>query len=110
MRLIWNESFKRRFMNNFELMQKYLDNLVIPALQEYVSYKEGDQAKSIRNKSVPGSGKVWINVLYAHYQAYNPRIKKMNGKRGTYPFERMKSDKNSYFLRQLAAYSRRINK
>lgn len=79
-------------------------------LQEYVSYKTGTQAKSIRLTSDPGSGKVHINVPYAEYQAYSKRIKKRVGKRGTYPFERMKADKKDTILKQVEAYSRRLNK
>ena len=78
-------------------------------LQEYVSYKTGTQEKSIRLTSDPGSGKVHINVPYAEYQAYSKRIKKRVGKRGTYPFERMKADKKDTILKQVEAYSRRLN-
>lgn len=91
-------------------VQKYLDNKVIMYLQEYVSYKTGTQEKSIRLTSDPGSGKVHINVPYAEYQAYSKRIKKRVGKRGTRPFERMKSDEGSRILSQTTSYARRISK
>lgn len=107
--LKYDSSYVREFNNNLNLTQKHLDNLVIDALQKYVSYKDGYQEASIRNSSVAGSGYVKINVPYAEYQAYSKRIKKRVGKRGTQPFERMKADNEDNILRQVAAYSRRIN-
>lgn len=109
MTLYYNPSFERNFNNNMEKCQKYLDNLVVINLQEYVSYKSGTQSKSIRIATILGSGKVIINVPYAEYQAYSKRIKKRVGKRGTYPFERMKADKSKSILSQLQKYSRRLN-
>ena len=103
--LKYDSSYVREFNNNLNLTQKHLDNLVIDALQKYVSYKDGYQEASIRNSSVAGSGYVKINVPYAEYQAYSKRIKK----RVTQPFERMKADNEDNILRQVAAYSRRIN-
>ena len=109
MTLYYNPSFERNFNSNMEKCQKYLDNLVVINLQEYVSYKSGTQSKSIRIATVLGSGKVIINVPYAEYQAYSKKIKKRVGKRGTYPFERMKADKSKSILSQLQKYSRRLN-
>ena len=108
--LTYNPNYKATFEEKMWLTQKYLDNKVIMHLQEYVSYKSGTQAKSIRISSVAGSGKVHINVPYAEYQAYSKRIKKRVGKRGTYPFERMKAEKKDTILKQVEAYSRRLNK
>lgn len=106
----YNKSYVNKFNNNLNKEQVFLDNKVIMFLQEYVSYKYGTQAKSIRLTSNPGSGLVHINVPYAEYQAYSKRIKKRVGKRGTYPFERMKADKKDTILKQVEAYSRRLNK
>ena len=106
----YNKSYVNKFNNNLNKEQVFLDNKVIMHLQEYVSYKTGTQAKSIRLTSDPGSGKVHINVPYAEYQAYSKRIKKRVGKRGTRPFERMKADKKDTILKQVEAYSRRLNK
>ena len=106
----YNKSYVNKFNNNLNKEQVFLDNKVIMFLQEYVSYKTGTQAKSIRLTSDPGSGLVHINVPYAEYQAYSKRIKKRVGKRGTYPFERMKADKKDTILKQVEAYSRRLNK
>lgn len=106
----YNKSYVNKFNNNLNKEQVFLDNKVIMFLQEYVSYKYGVQAKSIRLTSDPGSGLVHINVPYAEYQAYSKRIKKRVGKRGTYPFERMKADKKDTILKQVEAYSRRLNK
>ena len=106
----YNKSYVNKFNNNLNKEQVFLDNKVIMYLQEYVSYKTGTQEKSIRLTSDPGSGKVHINVPYAEYQAYSKRIKKRVGKRGTRPFERMKADKKDTILKQLEAYSRRLNK
>ena len=105
----YNKSYVNKFNNDLNKTQVFLDNKVIMHLQEYVSYKHGVQAKSIRLTSDPGSGLVHINVPYAEYQAYSKRIKKRVGKRGTYPFERMKSDKKDTILKQVEAYSRRLN-
>ena len=105
----YNKSYVNKFNNDLNKTQVFLDNKVIMHLQEYVSYKTGTQAKSIRLTSDPGSGLVHINVPYAEYQAYSKRIKKRVGKRGTYPFERMKADKKDTILKQVEAYSRRLN-
>ena len=105
----YNKSYVNKFNNNLNKEQVFLDNKVIMFLQEYVSYKSGTQEKSIRLTSNPGSGLVHINVPYAEYQAYSKRIKKRVGKRGTYPFERMKADKKDTILKQVEAYSRRLN-
>ena len=105
----YNTSYVNKFNNNLNKEQVFLDNKVIMYLQEYVSYKTGTQEKSIRLTSDPGSGKVHINVPYAEYQAYSKRIKKRVGKRGTRPFERMKADKKDTILKQVEAYSRRLN-
>ena len=105
----YNKGYVNKFNNNLNKEQVFLDNKVIMYLQEYVSYKTGTQEKSIRLTSDPGSGKVHINVPYAEYQAYSSRIKKRVGKRGTRPFERMKADKKDTILKQLEAYSRRLN-
>ena len=105
----YNKSYVNKFNNNLNKEQVFLDNKVIMYLQEYVSYKTGTQAKSIRLTSDAGSGLVHINVPYAEYQAYSKRIKKRVGKRGTYPFERMKADKKDTILKQVEAYSRRLN-
>lgn len=105
----YNKSYVNKFNNDLNKTQVFLDNKVIMFLQEYVSYKTGTQEKSIRLTSDPGSGKVHINVPYAEYQAYSKRIKKRVGKRGTRPFERMKADKKDTILKQVEAYSRRLN-
>ena len=105
----YNKSYVNKFNNNLNKEQVFLDNKVIMYLQEYVSYKTGTQEKSIRLTSDPGSGLVHIDVPYAEIQAYSKRIKKRVGKRGTYPFERMKADKKDTILKQVEAYSRRLN-
>lgn len=105
----YNKSYVNKFNTNLNKEQVFLDNKVIMFLQEYVSYKTGTQAKSTRLASDPGSGYVTIGVPYAEYQAYSKRIKKRVGKRGTYPFERMKADKKDTILKQVEAYSRRLN-
>ena len=106
----YNKNYVNKFNNDLNKTQVFLDNKVIMFLQEYVSYKTGTQEKSIRLTSDPGSGLVHINVPYAEYQAYSKRIKKRVGKRGTRPFERMKADKKDTILKQVEAYSRRLNK
>ena len=108
--LNYNTSFTRNFNENLNKSQVFLDNKVGTYLQDYVSYKTGTQAKSIPMAGTYGKGYVIINVPYAEYQAYSKRIKKRVGKRGTYPFERMKADKKDTILKQVEAYSRRLNK
>ena len=105
----YNKNYVNKFNNDLNKTQVFLDNKVIMYLQEYVSYKTGTQEKSIRLTSDAGSGLVHINVPYAEYQAYSKRIKKRVGKRGTYPFERMKAEKKDTILKQVEAYSRRLN-
>lgn len=107
--LEFNDRYFKKFNGNLDTMQKNLDNLVATNLMEYVSYKTGVQELSIKISSIPGSGKVIINVPYARYQAYSKRIKKMAGKRGPQPFERMVSDKKGSIERQLTEISRRLN-
>ena len=105
----YNKSYVNKFNNDLNKIQVFLDNKVGTYLQDYVSYKTGTQAKSIPMAGTYGKGYVVINVPYAEYQAYSKRIKKRVGKRGTYPFERMKADKKDTILKQLEAYSRRLN-
>lgn len=105
----YNKNYVNKFNNNLDKTQAYLDETVARYLSAYVSFKTGTQAKSIVLASDYGSGKVTIGVPYAAYQAYSPRIHKKVGLRGTYPFERMKAAKGGTILRQVAAYSRRLN-
>ena len=107
--LEYSKGYENKFNGDLDTMQKYFDNLVAINLMEYVSKRTGVQELSIKISSVPGSGKVHINVPYARYQAYSKKIKKRVGKRGTQPFERMVADKKSSIERQLVEYSRRIN-
>ena len=105
----YNKSYVNKFNNDLNKIQVFLDNKVGTYLQDYVSYKTGTQAKSIPMAGTYGKGYVVINVPYAEYQAYSKRIKKRVGKRGTRPFERMKADKKDTILKQVEAYSRRLN-
>lgn len=107
--LRYNNSYQNFFNNNLNTVQVFLDNKVIMYLQRYVSKKYGVQEASIRLSSDAGSGLVHINVPYARYQAYSKRIKKRVGLRGTQPWERMCADNKDSILRQVAAYSRRLN-
>ena len=100
----------QKFNSNLNNAQVFLDNKVIIELQKYVSLKYGFQMQSIRYGTFAGSGKVHINVPYAEYQAYSKRIRKRVGLRGTYPWERMVADKKSSILRQVAEYSKGLNK
>jgi hypothetical protein len=90
-------------------VQKFLDKTVRDNLMPYVSYKTGVQEQSIKNSTVLGSGEVDIGVPYAEYQAYSKTITKRVGKRGTQPFERMKSDKKNSILEQTAKYARSVD-
>ena len=106
----YNRDYVNKFNQNGRKVQMFLDKLVANNLQQYVSYKTGTQEKSIVLSSNYGSGYVTIGVPYASYQAYSKRIRKRVGKRGTQPFERMKADKKSTILKQVADYSKEINK
>ena len=108
-KLNYNISFTSEFNKNLNKTQLFLDKSVGTNLEPYVSYKTGAQEKSIANAGTYGKGYVMINVKYAHYQAYSPLIKKRVGKRGTRPFERMKTDKYETILRETAEYARRLN-
>ena len=105
----YNDSFINKFNENGNKVQAYIDKTVSEALMGYVSLRTGVQSKSIKLATVLGSGYVEIGVPYAEYQAYNKKIHKRVGKRGTQPFERMKSDKKESILRQVSAYSKRLN-
>lgn len=106
----YNTAWVNKFNTNLNRVQVFLDNKVITELQAYVKYKTGTMAKSIRLASEEGSGYVTIGVPYAHYQAYeNNSSRSKDVKRGARPFERMKADKKDTIMKQVAAYSRRIN-
>ena len=105
----YNDSFINKFNENGNKVQAYIDKTVSEALMGYVSLRTGVQSKSIKLATVLGSGYVEIGVPYAEYQAYSKKIHKRVGKRGTQPFERMKSDKKESILRQVSAYSKRLN-
>lgn len=107
--LEYTKGFENKINGNMNTLQKFLDKTVADYLMGYVSKKTGMQELSIKVSSVPGSGKVHINVPYARYQAYSSRIHKRVGKRGTHPFERMVADQKRNIERQLVAYSRRLN-
>ncbi len=107
--LEYNQSFVNKFNKNGNLTQMFLDRTVVSNLMGYVSFKSGVQEQSIKIATIEGSGIVTIGVPYADYQAYSKRISKRVGKRGTQPFERMRSDKKASILRQVAEYSKRLN-
>lgn len=106
----YNPNFKRQMENSLGKIQEFVDKTVRDNLMAYVSFKTGTQQKSIKLSTLLGSGEVTINVPYAEYQAYSKRIKKRVGKRGTYPFERMKADKKDSILRQTAKYAKTLDK
>lgn len=105
----YDRNYTNKFNNDLNKTQMFLDENVAKNLSAYVSFKTGTQEKSIILATNYGSGIVTIGVPYAHYQAYSPRIRKRVGKRGTYPFERMKADKKNTILRETAEYARRLN-
>lgn len=105
----YDRNYTNKFNNDLNKTQMFLDENVAKNLSAYVSFKTGTQEKSITLATNYGSGIVTIGVPYAHYQAYSPKIKKRVGKRGTYPFERMKADKKNTILRETAEYARRLN-
>lgn len=102
----YDTNFVRKFNGDLNKTQVYLDNLVAKNLRPYVSRRTGVQELSTQSYE---EGTVTINVPYAEYQAYSKRIKKRVGKRGTQPFERMKSDKKGTILKQVEEYARRLN-
>lgn len=104
--ITYYSSFKSQFNKDLNKTQVYLDKLVATNLRPYVSKKTGTQEYNTQSYE---QGSVTINVPYAEYQAYSKRIKKRVGKRGTRPFERMKSDKKGTILKQVQEYARRLN-
>lgn len=107
--IVYNKNYVNKFNNDLNKTQMFLDENVARNLSAYVSFKTGTQEKSIILATNYGSGIVTIGVPYAHYQAYSPTIRKRVGKRGTYPFERMKADKKNTILRETSEYARRLN-
>lgn len=105
----YNTNFVNKFNGNLNKTQVFIDKTVSNNLMAYVSLRTGAQQKSIKLATELGSGFVEIGVPYAEYQAYSKKIKKRVGKRGTYPFERMKADKKDAILRQTANYQRSLN-
>ena len=107
--LEYDKSYINKFNVDINRVQAFLDETVARNLSAYVSLKTGVQSMSIVLASDYGSGIVTIGVPYAQYQAYSKKIKKRVGLRGTQPFERMASDKKQAILKQVIAYSRRLN-
>lgn len=115
-------------------VQQYIDKRVVENLQSYVSFRNGDQEKSIETGTVLGTGRIIINVPYAQFQAggkvmigaksHRPWARKGErkiltdrdlkyhggGKRGAHPFERMKADKKNAILDEVTEYARRLSK
>lgn len=106
----FNQLSKELGINEKGKVQQFIDKTVRDNLMAYVSFRTGKQEQSIKTATVLGSGRVIINVSYAEYQAYSKRIKKRVGKRGTYPFERMKADKKDSILRQTTKYAQSLDK
>lgn len=106
----FSELSKQLGINEKGKVQQFVDKTVRDNLMAYVSFRTGKQEQSIKTATVLGSGKVIINVPYAEYQAYSKRIKKRVGKRGTQPFERMKTDKKDSILRQATKYASSLDK
>lgn len=106
----FNQLSKELGINEKGKVQQFIDKTVRDNLMAYVSFRTGKQEQSIKLATVLGSGRVIINVPYAEYQAYSKRIKKRVGKRGTYPFERMKADKKDSILRQAVKYANSLDK
>jgi hypothetical protein len=104
-----NAILKDLGINQRGKVQVFLDKTVRDNLMPYVSFKTGAQEQSTKIATVLGSGEVLINVPYAEYQAYSKRITKRIGKRGTQPFERMKSDKKKSILDQTLKYARSVD-
>ena len=106
----FSELSKQLGINEKGKVQQFVDKTVRDNLMAYVSFRTGKQEQSIKLATILGSGRVVINVPYAEYQAYSKRIKKRVGKRGTYPFERMKADKKDSILRQTIKYANSLDK
>lgn len=129
----YNKSYVNKFNNVLNQTQVFLDDTVVKELQKYVSYDTGTQALSVRLATNSGSGIVTIGVPYARFQAEgkvmvgvysrkawaNRGEKKVvinkdltyqfGGKRGAHPFERMKSERKTTILKNVASYAKRHN-
>lgn len=115
-------------------VQQFLDKTVSQNLQKYVAFSSGTMEKSIKIATVPGSGKIVINVPYARFQSegkvmigvnsHSPWAKRgerkiviskrlkyhnQDPKRGSKPWERMKADKKDSILRQTIAYAKKVD-
>lgn len=106
----FSELSKQLGINEKGKVQQFVDKTVRDNLMAYVSFRTGKQEQSIKTATVLGSGRVIINVTYAEYQAYSKKIKKRVGKRGTQPFERMKTDKKDSILKQATKYASSLDK
>ena len=102
-----NEILKDLNLEDNGRVQKYLDKRTAERLKPYVSFKTGTQEAQTQSLK---AGTVTINVKYAGYQAYSPRIKKRVGKRGTRPFERMKEAEKHNILTEVTNYAKSISK
>lgn len=131
LKIEYNKSYENKFNNNLNKEQAFLDETVARYLSAFVSFKSGMQKLSIPLSSHYGSGKVTIGVPYARFQAMGKvmvginsgspwakrgerkvatgRNLRYHSNRGDYPFERMVGQHKFTILKQLAAYSRRLN-
>ncbi len=91
---------------NFDQLQRFIDNTVVRHMDAYVPMRTGMLKKSVILGSRMGSGELVFIAPYAHKQYY--RNGKLKGKRGSRWFHRMWAARKDTIVREAKNYARRI--
>ena len=91
---------------NFDQLQKFIDNTVVRHMDAYVPMRTGMLKKSVILGSRMGSGELVFIAPYAHKQYY--RNGKLKGKRGSRWFHRMWAARKDTIVREVKNYARRL--
>ena len=91
---------------NFDQLQRFIDNTVVRHMDAYVPMRTGMLKKSVILGSRMGSGELVFIAPYAHKQYY--RNGKLKGKRGSRWFHRMWAARKDTIVREVKNYARRV--
>lgn len=91
---------------NFDQLQRFIDNTVVRHMDAYVPMRTGMLKKSVILGSRMGSGELVFIAPYAHKQYY--RNGKLKGKRGSRWFHRMWAARKDTIVREAKNYARRV--
>ena len=103
----WNADFKREQEQDFDKLQKFIDNTVVRQMDAYVPMRSGILKKSVILGSRMGSGELVFIAPYAH-KRYYLKDGRMNGLRGSRWFHRMYAARKSRIVSEVKEYARRI--